>query len=222
MRHSFEWITRSVLAVIVAVLCLTTPRAAHAQNCRKGKPCGDTCIPRTRTCRVGQGSAEWASGADTTSTARRYGLLATPSRADRIPCVIARIVDGDTVWCSDRRKVRLLLIDSPERDQPPFGQAAARALERLIPVGAATELEYDLQRQDRYGRDLAYIHMGDGRIANEEILRAGYAVVSVYQPNVRYVERFRAAAAEAQVARRGLWATSAFDCLPSDHRRGRC
>ena len=57
---------------------------------------------------------------------------------------------------------------------------------------------------------------------NEEMARLGLVVVSIYQPNVRHVDRIRAAVEEARAAKRGLWSTAAFACLPSDHRRGRC
>lgn len=141
---------------------------------------------------------------------------------DPTHCRIQRITDGDTVRCTDGRRIRLLLIDAPERDQAPFGGQATAFVRRLLPIGTTVRLEYDVQRRDRYGRDLAYIFIANGRMANEEIVRAGFAVVSVYPPNVRYVERMRAAAREAREARRGLWNGSAFDCLPSDHRRRRC
>lgn len=198
------------------------PRDAVAQRCSKGKPCGNTCIARDKECRVGRGSATWAVGADTTTYSPEVVAAPATNAEGRVLCIVGRIVDGDTIRCSDGRRVRLLLIDAPERNQPPFGLAASRELARLVPRGSPTQLEYDVQKTDRYGRDLAYVHMSDGRIANEEILRSGYAVVLVYPPNVRYVERFRAAVADAQAQKRGLWATSAFECLPSDHRRGRC
>lgn len=137
-------------------------------------------------------------------------------------CVLARIVDGDTVACDDGRRIRLLLIDAPEMDQGPFGRVARRVLEELAPVGTRVMLERDVEAFDRYGRTLAYLHLADGRIVNEELLRAGVAVVSVYPPNVQHVDRFRRAVEEAREAGRGLWATEAFECLPADHRAGRC
>jgi endonuclease YncB( thermonuclease family) len=218
-----------VLASLLGVLFLAVaPSSAFAQNCRKGKPCGDTCIPHNRTCHVGQGSAVWAPSTDTTMTAAPM-LAATPQASGaaaaiqgRVSCRVQRVVDGDTIWCAGGRKVRLLLIDAPERNQPPFGRQATNALKQLLPIGTTTQLEYDVERRDRYGRDLAYVHLSDGRIANEELLRAGFAVVSVHQPNIRHVDRFRAAATEAREGRRGLWERSGFDCLPSDHRRRRC
>jgi len=145
--------------------------------------------------------------------------LATRSAA---PCVVASITDGDTFRCEGGRRVRLLLIDTPEMAQGEFGAAARDALSELLPVDTEVTLETDIDPEDQYGRTLAYVVLADGRVANEELLRAGFAVVYVFPPNVEHVDRFRAAVAEAQAARRGLWALDAFACLPSDFRAGDC
>ncbi|MGH7477399.1 MAG: thermonuclease family protein [Longimicrobiales bacterium] len=136
-------------------------------------------------------------------------------------CIVERVVDGDTFRCADGERVRLLLIDAPESQQEDYGLRAKLALEELVAVGDTVRLEPDVEPRDRYGRLLAYV-WADTLLVNEELLRRGYAVVAVYPPNVRRVERFRAAAAEARQRERGLWATPAFDCLPADFRRRVC
>lgn len=142
----------------------------------------------------------------------------------RRTCRVARVVDGDTfrAACPETVRVRLLLIDAPERDQPPFGAGARAELARLLPVGTPVTLELDVRARDQFGRLLAYAFLGDGTMVNEEMVRSGFAVVLVYPPNVRYVERIRAGAAEARAARRGLWAVDGFSCTPKEHRQRRC
>ena len=152
---------------------------------------------------------------------------ARPSEVPALPagtrrCTITRVSDGDTVVCESGEKVRLLLIDTPETGQKPFGQRAREALLGLAPPGTTVSLETDIQPKDRYGRTLAYLWLPDGGMANERMARAGYAVPLVYPPNVKYLDRIRSAAAEAKAARRGLWGTAAFQCLPRDHRAGHC
>jgi micrococcal nuclease len=137
-------------------------------------------------------------------------------------CRVARVVDGDTLVCDGGVRVRLLLIDAPELSQGPYGAAAKALLEQLARPGTVLTVEEDVQRLDRYGRLLAYLYLPDGRMVNEELLIAGVAVVSVHPPNVRHVERLRAAADSARAARAGLWSTPAFECEPADHRAGRC
>jgi endonuclease YncB( thermonuclease family) len=136
--------------------------------------------------------------------------------------VIAAVIDGDTVGCDEARQVRLLLIDAPEMEQGAYGQLAREALLQLVPIGTPVMLEIDVDPEDQYERTLAYVVLSDGRIVNEELLRTGVAVVSVYPPNVRHVDRIRAVSEEAQEAGRGLWALDAFSCLPADFRAGNC
>ncbi len=137
-------------------------------------------------------------------------------------CLIERVVDGDTVHCAGGESIRLLLIDTPEMAQEPFGTASRAALQELLAPGDEVRLEFDVQRRDRYGRLLAHIHTANGLFVNEAMARSGYAVALVYPPNVKHVERIRAAPHEARAAGRGLWAVEAFRCTPREWRAGRC
>jgi len=56
-------------------------------------------------------------------------------------CLVSRVVDGDTFYCRDGRKVRLIGVDSPELGQGAPGRAARDALSRLLPQGAAVRLD---------------------------------------------------------------------------------
>ena len=153
------------------------------------------------------GSASLACAQDSTSTAT---------------CVVQRVIDGDTLVCERDQRLRLLLIDTPEMSQAPFGRDARAALLELAPVGARLRVELDVRHRDQYARTLAYLWTADGRMINREMVRRGMAVVLVYPPNVKYVDELRAAATEAREARVGLWATDAFECSPRDYRAGRC
>ena len=161
--------------------------------------------------------------------ARAAGYTPTRSRACRAPagpppsmCVVARIVDGDTLVCEGGERIRLLLVDAPESDQSDFGLRSKLALEELLAVGAEARVELDVQERDRYGRVLAHLYAPDGTWVNRSLVRRGYAVPLVYPPNVRHVEAIRAAADSARAERRGLWEVDAFTCLPVDFRAGRC
>jgi micrococcal nuclease len=135
-------------------------------------------------------------------------------------CIVGRVVDGDTFYCRDGRKVRLIGIDSPERDQT-FGSVAGHALMDLLPAGTSTRLERDVTPVDRYGRVLAYVWVGSA-LVNEAMVRDGWAVLYTVPPNVKYAERLSRAQKEARARGAGLWAQRGFDCLPSDFRRRKC
>lgn len=144
----------------------------------------------------------------------------TPVRQTRA-CVITRVVDGDTIDCRPGGRVRLIGIDTPELDQAPHGRQAAAALADLTPVGTTVQLEPDVEPRDRYGRVLAYVWTDAGMV-NWLLIRQGWAVLLTYPPNVQYVDWFTSSQARAREERRGLWEHDAFQCLPAEHRRGRC
>jgi endonuclease YncB( thermonuclease family) len=228
VARSCRGIVIRLASLAALVVLLAAPSSASAQrHCSKGKPCGNTCIARDKVCRIeSPGAVDRASRADRAAarraSARRPGRVASRLPAATTPCTIARVVDGDTVECAGGTRVRLLLIDAPERGQRPYGAMATRALRTLVPVATRAALELDVQQRDRYGRLLAYLYAPDGRMANEEMVRGGYALLYTYPPNVRHVDRIRAAQDEAKTARRGLWSTSAFECTPAAHRRRAC
>lgn len=142
-------------------------------------------------------------------------------RSAAIPCTVASVTDGDTIRCTDGTRVRLLGIDSPERAQGDEYHSARAALLRYLPPGETVRLEHDVRPLDQYRRTLAYVWAGD-TLVNEAMVREGWAVLYTVPPNVRYVDRLRAAEREARDARRGLWRDGEVECRPADFRRDKC
>ncbi len=136
-------------------------------------------------------------------------------------CRVERVADGDTFYCRDGRRVRLIGIDAPELAQGHGGRLALDALRKLLPRGAMVRLELDAAGRDRYGRILAHV-WADSLLVNEAMVRRGWAVLYTVPPNVKYVRRLQRAQAEARTAGAGLWERNGFDCAPADFRRGRC
>ena len=137
------------------------------------------------------------------------------------PCTVARVVDGDTFYCSDGLKVRLIGLDAPERGQGRAAREATTALRHLLPAGVRVQLEQDVGPRDRYGRTLAYAWR-DSVLINERLLREGWAFLLTVPPNVRYVDRFERAQRAARVQKAGLWREPGLACPPRDWRAGRC
>ena len=129
------------------------------------------------------------------------------SEGDWRTCI--RVVDGDTILLDGDERVRLIGVDTPESVDPRrpvqyFGKEAS-AFTRRLAEGRRLRLEYDRERQDRYGRTLAYVYLDDGTFLNAEIIRQGYGHAYTRFP-FRYSEEFRAYEREAREQRRGLWA----------------
>ncbi|MCX5805955.1 MAG: thermonuclease family protein [Proteobacteria bacterium] len=139
---------------------------------------------------------------------------------------VTRIVDGDTIvvtYRGDKESIRLIGIDTPEsrnnkktrRDAERTGQdiktiiatgkEAANFTRSLVHPGDTGTIEFDVQKRDKYGRLLCYFYLSDGRMLNEEIVKAGYANVMTIPPNVKYQDLFIAAYRSARENSRGLW-----------------
>ncbi len=136
------------------------------------------------------------------------------------------VVDGDTLRIAfegHRESVRLIGIDTPEsrvnkkarKDAArssqdietitSMGKEATQYVKTLVKAGDTINIEFDVQKRDRYRRLLGYAYLSDGRMLNEEIIKAGYASVMTYPPNVKYQDRFVRAYREAREGRRGLY-----------------
>lgn len=113
---------------------------------------------------------------------------------------VSGVADGDTISVLHEGravKIRLYGIDCPEKHQA-FGQKAKIFTSQLA-FGKVVEV--DPVTRDRYGRTVAWVHVG-GRCLNEEILRAGYAWHFKRYSRDRHLAELEL---QARAARAGLW-----------------
>ncbi len=84
---------------------------------------------------------------------------------------VERIIDGDTIE-TNIGNVRLLGINTPERGEKYY-EEAKKYLNDLL-FNKTVELEYGIEKKDKYGRILAYIFYSENNI-NLQIVENGYA-----------------------------------------------
>lgn len=124
---------------------------------------------------------------------------------------VVRVVDGDTIEVRFHKHVedvRLIGIDTPETKKPGtpvqcFGPRASRFTHSLL-EGRTVRLVLGVERRDRYGRLLAYVHLGR-RFANAILVRRGLARSLTISPNDRLASLFQGLELDAARAGRGLW-----------------
>ncbi len=152
-------------------------------------------------------------------------FLSSPLHAKQTTTVV-RVVDGDTLkiryWGKDE-SIRLIGIDTPEsrankkakkdakrsgldiKTITSMGKRTTEYVESLVKTGDLLAIEFGTQRWDKCVRLLSYFYLSNGKMLNEEIVKAGYANVMTIPPNVKYQDRFLRAYKEARVRKRGLW-----------------
>lgn len=104
-------------------------------------------------------------------------------KSDPTLAKVVSVADGDTITVNQlgkKEKVRLLGIDTPEKNHPEkavqcFADEATDFLKDLVD-GKQVRLEADPTNtnRDQYDRLLRYVYLEDDTFVNEAILEAGY------------------------------------------------
>jgi micrococcal nuclease len=125
---------------------------------------------------------------------------------------VVRVVDGDTIIVSPKERIRLIGVDAPESVAPNqavecMGRESSRFLAELLPKGTEVRLGFDVEREDRYGRTLAYVWVTTtGVFVNAELVGRGFAQPLTIPPNIAHADEIADLARAARQADRGLWA----------------
>jgi len=115
---------------------------------------------------------------------------------------VTHVIDGDTFVVNTGQKVRLLGIDTPEKNQPYY-EEAKQYLEELV-QGKEVRLEKDISEIDKYNRILRHVHM-DGIWVNKRLIEEGLARLLTLPPDVKYVEELKQAQEQARQQGKGIW-----------------
>jgi micrococcal nuclease len=115
---------------------------------------------------------------------------------------VVKIADGDTftllIAGNKQVKVRLYGIDCPESKQD-FG---SRAKQFTAARAFGKQVKVHVKNLDRYGRSIGTVILPDGKILNEELLRAGLAW---HHKRYDKSQRFALLESQARSKKLGLW-----------------
>lgn len=138
-------------------------------------------------------------------------IIPTPQSSNTFQeAKVVRVIDGDTVVVdrgNGHEKVRFILVDTPETKHPTkgvqyFGKEASDFTTNSL-NGRTVYLQKDVSETDKYNRLLRYVWVerpSSNEPTNEEIrnkcfnailLLGGYANVTTFPPDIKYVEPFQ-------------------------------
>lgn len=133
---------------------------------------------------------------------------------ERIEVKFSKCVDGDTIRFTingEKKRVRLLAIDTPESVTPDkpvekYGKEASELTCNLVKNAKKIEIEYDANsdKEDKYGRVLAYVYVDDVMI-QKELLIKGLAKVAYLYKDYSHTEEFKLLQEEAKNKEIGIW-----------------
>ena len=218
-RRSRWWLVIAVAFTVVALSAI-------------GQGPGDDGVRTTDPVADATGTPAASGSASPPADTAEPGLGAGPIGPIERATVV-RVVDGDTIVV-DRglgdERVRYIGIDTPETVDPRqevqwMGPEASAANKALV-AGREVVLERDVSETDRFGRLLRYVWLEDGSAAgaapgwllvNLALVARGFAQVSTFPPDVRYVDLYLEAQRQARDAGLGLWGEPPE---PTDETRG--
>jgi micrococcal nuclease len=135
--------------------------------------------------------------------------------------LVVTVYDGDTVKVrfknKQEKKVRLIGIDAPEienlREEVKFRAQIAKRFAFFYLYKKTVKLSYDWEREDKYGRLLAYIWTEKQGLFNKFILSEGFAEAYLFFP-FKYKAEFIEAEKEARKLEKGLWKKGPYPSIP--------
>jgi micrococcal nuclease len=137
-----------------------------------------------------------------------------------------RVLSGQAVAAKSNtgvtKRIRLLGISAPWKEQEPWGNLARQRLEELVKDRTIT-LEFDRQ-SDRdskvqENRLQAYLWQGN-TLVNAQLVKEGYALAATDSSNRKYQSQLELLQSEARLLELGIWDTlNPMRIHPQDFRR---
>lgn len=134
------------------------------------------------------------------------------STLKKVKVSVRYVYDGDTVQLSDRRRVRLVGINTPELKSGPewsrdIARQATSVLQHWVSLNKeGIYLQVEKEAHDSYGRVLGYIVDSQGVGPDVALLEKGLAYGVAIAPNLQKQKCHWAAEKRARSAAVGVWA----------------
>jgi micrococcal nuclease len=129
--------------------------------------------------------------------------------SERQTTTVEKALSGDSVRLSTGKTLKYSGIQSQPMQSKivmvrEYGEKA-QAFNAALVEGKEIEIEWGPRIRDQYGELIGYVFLPDGRLVNEEMLKAGWAKTRLRPPNLQYAERFRKAQNQAKRDKLGQW-----------------
>lgn len=128
------------------------------------------------------------------------------------------VIDGDTVILTSGERIRLIGINAPEISHNGLkgqvgGIEAKKYLKHLL-LNQVVNVVYGVESNDHFGRSLAYLIRSDGMNVSIEMVKKGYATVSLHPPNLRHAAKLLLAQSDAERHQQGIWSIPTYRAKP--------
>lgn len=140
--------------------------------------------------------------------AGNYFLLYN-EQAEREKVIVARAIDGDTVVLNDGRTIRLVNINTPERNERGYDEA-----KEFLQTLENKTVFLENRGVEKYGRGLGVLYVDNENI-NLELVRRGLAHTLLVEDDEAKI--FHRVQEKAFETKRGIWERSpSYGCLQAE------
>lgn len=150
-----------------------------------------------------------------------YLGYSSSTKSSALDIKVVKVIDGDTVKLANGKLLRYIGIDTPEMrlkeedafvlSPQPWAKEATDFNRKLV-EGKTVHIEFDIEKNDRYGRLLGYCYVANDFI-NGKLVEEGFAVIYSNPPNIKYSDLLYNLQKEARGNKRGLWGSyEVIDC----------
>lgn len=153
---------------------------------------------------------KWVSVSDEVDEPECYADIPN----EKVEVKFNKCVDGDTLKVTmngEVKTVRFLAIDTPESVHPEkeveaFGKEASDYTCKLVTNAKKLYLEYDKNsdKEDKYGRQLAFVY-ADDLMVQKELIKVGYAKVAYLYADYTYTKELQTLEKKAKDDKKGIW-----------------
>lgn len=123
--------------------------------------------------------------------------------------IVSKVRDGDTIELSNGKVIRYLGVDTPEKGECYATRSSE--LNQKLTLNKKVRIEYDADRYDQFGRELAYVYTFDKSdteiMVSEELLKIGAGEFQPDKLNTKYQSRLVLAAESGHKNSVGMWTT---------------
>jgi len=128
---------------------------------------------------------------------------------------VANVVDGDTIILTDKIKIRLIGVNTPEvgkfpKQPEPYALDAKRFVESKLLINRKIFLKYGKQKKDRYKRRLAHVFLENGNNLNALLINKGLAAAIVVPPNNILANCYFDLEHGARIKKLNMWSHKAY------------
>jgi micrococcal nuclease len=117
---------------------------------------------------------------------------------------VTRVIDGDTIVIDSGAHIRYIGMNAPELSPLECFATEAAEINKELVLGKEIKLVKDVSENDKYGRPLRFVYVGD-TFVDDYLVKVGAAKVETVPPDTDFKNEFLSSQNYAKENKLGMW-----------------